>query len=614
MSARIWRGAAALLTVALLTGATMAPPPELLDAARRGDLAAVRALLRAGTDPNVAQGDGLTALHVAAQGGNLDIAKALIDAKANVEAKSRLGGYTPLHLAAQGGHVTVVRALLDGGAVAGSTTTTTGVTPLHLAAQALNGEAVIRLLVERGAPLEAKERQAEQTPLMFAAAAGRVGNVQELLRLRANPNAATEVVDVLARAAIDKAASEYLRNQMAEIRRNSAEGTDRPLTLAEQRQAVEAQRAYVTGEEVEKLLASFTPESLVEQEPLWDTPTGQKSEVLVPMRPQRATFVQKTGGMSPLLYAAREGHMEVARALLDGGADIDQRSAGDLTSPLLIAMINGWFDLGLELLGRGADPNLTSDAGTAPLFAVVNTQWGARPRHPQRMNHLNQKATYLETMKALLDKGADVNARLTKHIWYMAYTSGGGGYLGIDLWGATPFLRAAHGLDVEAMKLLVSYGADWNIPTKAPAPGGEEDDSPAGEAAEIGGPGVYPIHVVAGFGSYTASNYQRYVTDGWMPAVKYLVEELGADPNIRDYKGFNTSHYAAMRGNNELLVYVVEHGADPTVVGRGGQTASDLANGPGQGGVRFDDTIALLRTWGVEPTKPCPSCADLIIR
>jgi hypothetical protein len=72
------------------------------------------------------------------------------------------------------------------------------------------------------------------------------------------------------------------------------------------------------------------------------------------------------------------------------------------------------------------------------------------------------------------------------------------------------------------------------------------------------------------------------VTDGWMPAVKYLVEELGADPNIRDYKGFNTSHYAAMRGNNELLVYVVEHGADPTVVGRGGQTASDLANGPGR--------------------------------
>jgi hypothetical protein len=115
-----------------------------------------------------------------------------------------------------------------------------------------------------------------------------------------------------------------------------------------------------------------------------------------------------------------------------------------------------------------------SDAGTAPLFAVVNTQWGARPRHPQRMNHLNQKATYLETMKALIDKGADVNARLTKHIWYMAYTSGGGGYLGIDLWGATPFLRAAHGLDVDAMKLLVSYGADWNIPTKAPAPGGEE--------------------------------------------------------------------------------------------------------------------------------------------
>jgi ankyrin repeat protein len=56
--------------------------------------------------------------------------------------------------------------------------------------------------------------------------------------------------------------------------------------------------------------------------------------------------------MTALLFAVRDGRAEAARALLDGGADINQRSAGDLTSPLLIAMINGWFDLGLELLGR----------------------------------------------------------------------------------------------------------------------------------------------------------------------------------------------------------------------------------------------------------------------
>src|SRR5690606_21564550 len=83
------------------------------------------------------------------------------------------------------------------------------------------------------------------------------------------------------------------------------------------------------------------------------------------------------GGMTPLLFAVRDGRFAAARALLDGGADVNQRSDGDLTSPLLIAMINGWFDFGLELLERGADPNLASDAGTTPLYAVVNTQWGA---------------------------------------------------------------------------------------------------------------------------------------------------------------------------------------------------------------------------------------------
>jgi ankyrin repeat protein len=601
------RGAAlALIALAFLTGAS-APPPELLDAARRGDLAAVRALLRAGTDPNVAQGDGLTALHVAAEKGNLEIARALIEARANVETKTRLGGYTPLHLAAQGGHLTVAQALIDGGAAVGAVTTTTGVTPLHLAAQAVNGEPIIRLLVQRGAPTEATERQADQTPLMFAAAAGRLGNVQELLRLGANPNAATEVVDVLRRAVIDDAASEYLRNQQTEIRRTSAEGTDRPLTLAERRQAIEAQRAYVSSEEeIQKILADFSPYKLDRADDLWDTPTGQKSEVKVTMRPQRAIYVSKTGGMSPLLYAAREGHIDVAKALLDGGADIDQVS-GDGSTPLLIALMNGQFDLGMLLIERGADVNRAADSdGLSPLFAVLQTQWaGYNSEQPQPRAQELQQAQYMDVFKALLAKGADTNVRLKTHLYYLVWA----GQLGLDITGATPFWRAAYAQDLEAMKLLVAHGADPYIPTMWPEIGMRTarqqdgrimDDS--GIPRAEGSFNMYPLHAAAGGGylglaSWTVQN----VPNNFLATVKWLVEEQGYDVNLRDSWGYTPLHYAAVRGGNDLVEYLVSKGADLSATTLLGQTPIDMARG-GRAGyferVPYPETVELLQRLG----------------
>src|SRR5689334_3966168 len=128
------------LAVLVLTGAVPLAEVPLVEAARRSDVAAVRSLLREGADPNGAQGDGMTALHTAAEMGNLEIARLLIAANANVVAKTRIGGYTPLHLAAGSGQAAVVRALLEAGASPRAVTTTGGVTPLHLAAKALNGE------------------------------------------------------------------------------------------------------------------------------------------------------------------------------------------------------------------------------------------------------------------------------------------------------------------------------------------------------------------------------------------------------------------------------------------------------------------------------------------
>jgi cytohesin len=235
------------LAVALVTALSGAAPPTdpLLEAVKRGDLAAVRSLLQEGADPDAAQGDGLTALHIAAQTGNLDIARLLIDSRASVAARTRIGGYTPLHLAAGGAHTEVVGALLEAGADPSATTTTSGVTPLHLAAAAVEGEAAVRALLRRGAPVNARENAAGQTALMFAASQGRAASVRALLEGGADPAVTTRPVDVLERMAVDREAEARLRDAMAEIQRSTPGGTGRALTPTEEQAALAAQRAFL---------------------------------------------------------------------------------------------------------------------------------------------------------------------------------------------------------------------------------------------------------------------------------------------------------------------------------------------------------------------------------
>jgi ankyrin repeat protein len=326
------------------------------------------------------------------------------------------------------------------------------------------------------------------------------------------------------------------------------------------------------------------------------------------------------GGLSPLLFAARQGNVESVKALLKAGADIDQISEGDHTSPLLMATVNGHFDLAMLLLERGADPTLASDAGATPLYAAINVQWSAKSLYPQPTAYKQQKATYLDVMKALLLAGANPNVRLTKHLWYMSYNFD---LLGVNTAGATPFWRAAYGTDVDAMRLLVAYGADYTIPTIKPTGRMRGDDAPAedeggGERADPsglppipnGGPGVYPIHAASGvgYGEGYAANAHRHVPDGWLPAVKYLVEELELDVNARDHNGYNPVHHAAARGDNELILYLVEKGTDVKAVSRRGQTTADMANGPVQRVSPFLDTVALLEKLGSKNNHKCRSC------
>ena len=326
-------------------------------------------------------------------------------------------------------------------------------------------------------------------------------------------------------------------------------------------------------------------------------------------------LVSTQGGMTPLLFAARQGHLESAQALVDAGADVNQVSAGDHTSPLLLAIINGHYDLAKYLVERGADVKLASDNGATPLYATLNVQWAPKALYPQPRAYTQQKTTHLELMKLLIDKGADVNARLKMKVWYSGYNFD---LAGVDEIGATPFWRAAYASDVDAMKLLVAAGADSSIPSSRPAgrprtgDGGRESvqDVSGLPPVPVGGPGVTPLQAAAGVGYAEgfAANSHRYAPGGMLAAVKYLVEELHADVNARDHEGNTALHHAAARGDVEMILYLVSKGADVKAVNREGQTTADYANGPVQRTQPYPEALALLVKLGAKNNNKCVSC------
>lgn len=547
-----------------------------------------------GVDPNASYGDGTTALHEAAEAGDVSLVRALIEAGADVSATTRIGAYTPLHLAAAAGHAEVVRTLLEAGADADASTDTGDAVSLHFAAAA-GDVASIRALVEAGADVDARESRWGQTPLVFAVYRDRLEAVQALLDAGADPEAATFVVEIPALQTESREASRIRRQVLDSMA--AAEGVDPVVFRATPAQVELAVRR---ANEVQPA-ARIAPEDIPDSDP--DVGDGGGSGY--------GSLVGAQGGLTPLLHAAREGHAEIAHALLDAGADIDRPSLGDHTTPILIAAINGHYDLALELLDRGADPDIASDAGTTPLYAVLNTWWAPKARYPQQQAYLQQEAGYLEAMERLLQAGADPNARTTKHLWYMGYTFD---QLDVDTRGSTPFWRAAYATDVPAMELLLAYGADPEMGTIVARDGRVRDDGsldPSGlPPVKAGDTGVLPIHAASGvgYGEGYAGNAHRHVEDGWLPAVKYLVEVIGADVNARDLNGYTPLHHAAARGDNELIRYLVEQGADPMVVSRRGQTTVDMANGPVQRISPFPETIELLESMGAINNHNCRSC------
>ena len=589
------------------------------DAAMRGDTEQVRSLLRAGADVNGPQGDGMTALHWAAHNGDLATLQVLLYAGANAKSTTRLGGHTPLHLASSARRGAAVAVLLEAGSDA-NTFTSTGLSPLHLAAAAGGADAV-RVLLEHGADVNVRDPSSERTPLMFATARNRLAAMETLLQAGADVSLMTAVFDHAERSRDDGDDRQ---------RRARVVAADRGLEPPEPRVAppppppppnVGQGTPGASG-----AIGGQTGAKADLRDP--DDPPEVK-RVAAPIVPQSLStpeLIGRQGGFAALHYAVRDGRIDAARLLLEAGAEIDQQTGGDESSPMVVAVINGNFDLAMMLLERGADPNLLSEDGAGPLFAALNIEWSLRTFYPQPTAYQQQEASYLELMRALLEAGADPNARTGSHIWYAAYNSG---RMGVNFTGATPFWRAAYATDVAAMRLLVEYGADPNISTiklaggrrrgptsnqnrSAAAPGTQVDElDPSGLlAVPPGGPHVHPLHAVTGvgYGTSRVGQTHRHVPDGWLSAVRYMVEELGVDVDVLDADGYSAVHNAASRGDNEVIEFLVEHGASVTFVSRRGQTTADMANGPQQRVQPFPETIALLESLGATNNHNCISC------
>jgi ankyrin repeat protein len=577
MRTRLLTGAVGSVAGAFCLSALLSASPlqagkgAIADAAQRGDRDAVKALLKEAADVNGAQGDGMTGLHWAAIKGDAEMAQMLVYAGANVNATTRLGSYTPMFLAARQGQAAVIPVLVKAGAKA-TQTTTTGTTPLMVAAASGSAETV-KALMAAGADVNAVESVRGLNALMFAASANRAEAIKALVAGGADVKAATKVIDL---NAMTRGGTGF-------------NGGNPPVPGQPPREGQQPARAGAGGRppQVPGVDRQFQLNELV---------AGQ-------------------GGFTPLLFAARDGFTEAAVALLDAGADVNQVAASDQNSPLLTALINGHFDLARVLIDRGADVNWMADNGVAPLYAVLNVQWAPKALYPQPQAYRQQKLSYLDMMQVLLDKGADVNARLRKKVWYSGYSFD---LSGVDEIGATPFWRAAYAADVDAMKLLARYGADPHIPSMKPAgrprlgDGEQRDTRDVSKAppVPVGGPSVTPLMAAAGvgYGEGFAANAHRFAPGGMMAAVKYLVEVHGADVNAVDHDGQAAMHHAAARGDNEMIEYLVSKGADVKVVDREGRTTADMANGPVQRIQPFPETIKLLESLGAKNNHKCVSC------
>lgn len=432
-------------------------------------------------------------------------------------------GMTALHWAVRHDHVDTVKALVAAGANV-RTPNRYGVTPLSLACTNGNGDIVTRLL-EAGADANTSIRGGE-TALMTAARTGNVEAVRALLGRGA---------DVNARLAQGQTALIWA--------------------------ATEGHSAVV-----EALLAA-------------------KADFRTPL----------DSGFTPILFAARGGHTAIVQALLKAGVDINggtqpakanPRGPRKGTTPLIMAITNGHFELTALLLDLGANAQEIG-SGYMPLHVLT---WVRKPDSGEDENGLPQPegsgtVTSEQLIRKLVAAGADVNARLT------GGPSGGGR---IARKGCTPFMMAADTADTAYMKLLLELGADPTLTNVD---------------------GCTPIMAAAGLGTRTAEE-EAGTEDEALEAIAFLLS-LGADINGVSKNGDTAMHGAAFASFPKVIKFLDAKGAKIEVWNQKNQrgwTPLLIAEGHRYGNFKPSfETIAAIKevmiAHGLTPPPPTPLAA-----
>jgi uncharacterized protein len=528
---------------------------DIADAASKGDTATIERMLKNGADVNAQQPDGATALQWAAYRADATLTELLLKAGARPGLANH-NGATPLWLAAAHGAAAVIEVLLKGGADANEQLPL-GRRPLMLAARAGHVEAV-RALLERGADVNASETARGTTALMQAADQGHAEVLKELIQHGANVAAVSRPVMRDARSAALGNANDprrAVRQQsiaaLCEAQKPDVEQIrlQRVLLMGDSQNALPAAEmckgirrsalGFVTvdgaggnagagpGGEV-ALDADGNPLLDADGNPVVEDETG-----LAPAsnsRGRRPPPREPDGGeLTALVYAARTGSIAAARVLLEGGADVNQTTRYGW-SPLLAATQNQNYQMAKFLVEHGANVNLANKGGWTPLYLATDNRNIEGGDYPTRTADMDSLAyiTYL------LDKGADVNARITDSTETRTVFTNQ--WLNED--GATAFLRAAQSGDLELLKLLVARGADPKINTRL---------------------GVTPLAVAAGIG-WVEGVTREHSAGQTVETVKYLLS-LGIDPNLQAETGRVALHGAAHKGATEVVKVLVAAGA-----------------------------------------------------
>jgi ankyrin repeat protein len=570
---------------------------RVADAAMSGDAMAVQRLIRQKADVNAAQVDGATALHWAVYRNDSAIADLLLGARANVKAANTVGA-TPLAMAALYGNAAMIDKLLKAGADA-KALTPNGETTVMLAAR--NGDPdALKVLIEAGADVNAKERTRGTTALMWAAEQKKPEAVKVLLAAGADHSAKSGGAGLPRRYMANRINTRTLEQAQDRRRRSAAAGRtyDEQLALDQQQgRDLGGQRGLAealgpdglplprtagrggapgaggarqggapnpppTGSQPGAEVAPAQGAGLAAggrgrgagpgaagaaggrggQTPVTDPdPDADDSEVIV-----AGLVGGGSGGLTPLVFAAREGDIESAKLLLDAGASVNQTTEYGW-SPLLTAVNNRNYRLASYLIERGANPNLANKGGWTPLYLATdnrNIEGGDYPVPKPDMDHLDM-------LTLLLDKGANPNARvkddtLTRTIFTMQWFFED---------GATPFIRAGQSSDTVLMKLLLKHGAD----PKAATTNGDN-----------------AMTASSGIGWVEGVTYERSPKENF-EAMKMLLD-LGIDANYANSEGRTSLMGAAMKGRPDVIQMLVDRGARLDTYDRGSRDTDKVGS------------------------------------